>query len=179
MALGAGRTATGAGQARATEDRLADQRYRKVRGRAADGSGVREMKNVDSLRELILNLVKVADRYRPRADRTVDDLSMALTAVIRCGGLLSQAKEKCLHGEFLPWLEQIGIHERRAQRYMEVYRNQQYLTNEGQILALSLRDALRLIAEINVGGEKKKKRSGKKPPVRQFKALDVEVAGLD
>jgi len=65
---------------------------------------------LDSLRGPILNLVEVAERYRPRADRTVDDLSMALTAVIRCGGLLS----------------------RRAQRYMEVYRNQQYLTNEGQ-----------------------------------------------
>ncbi len=133
-------------------------------------------KYLDKLRGPILGFIKTADHWAPRAYRTAEDLSMALTAIMHCGGLLIKAKEKCLHGEFLPWLAQIGVNERRAQRYMDVYRHKQELSNEGNMLALSLRDALRLITEFKDVGEQKK-RAGKRPTVKQFGALDVDVDG--
>ena len=62
----------------------------------------------------------------------------------RLGGLLTQAKEICRHGEFLGWLERgFKGSARHAQRLMRVAR---MYPNPEAIPALSLRQALRLIA---------------------------------
>ena len=40
----------------------------------------------------------------------------------RCGQVLIEAKTLCRHGEWLPWLREVGIHERTAQVYMRLAR---------------------------------------------------------
>jgi hypothetical protein len=49
-------------------------------------------KYLDKLRGPILGFIKTADHWAPRAYRTAEDLSMALTAIMHCGGLLIKPK---------------------------------------------------------------------------------------
>ena len=42
----------------------------------------------------------------------------AASAAIGAGKMLIDAKGLCGHGEWLPWLKALGIHERTARRYM-------------------------------------------------------------
>ena len=64
----------------------------------------------------------------PLPNRTIDDVTSELhvalrrgtTDILTIGGLLSEAKEKIPHGEWLPWLKnEFSMSERSAQNYMK------------------------------------------------------------
>jgi Protein of unknown function (DUF3102). len=46
--------------------------------------------------------------------------ALATQRFMDAGAALNEAKSLCAHGEWLPFLRDIGIHERTAQRYMKL-----------------------------------------------------------
>lgn len=84
----------------------------------------------------------------------------------KIGGICERAKRRCGHGNFLPWLKgTVRIPKRRAQRYMEVFRERDFLKSEG---VTHLTEAYRAIA--------RKKREEEKLP-QAVRKLDESPAG--
>ena len=52
--------------------------------------------------------------------KTVDAVRSAAVAAWHCGNALAQVKGSKKHGEFIPWLKNIGISNSRAHRYMRL-----------------------------------------------------------
>ena len=53
----------------------------------------------------------------------------SIAHAIKCGTLLTEAKGKLKHGQWLPWLhDKCGLSERTAQRYMRLARNAEFAT---------------------------------------------------
>lgn len=74
---------------------------------------------------------------------------MARTAIehaLKAGELLIKAKAQCAHGKWLPWLNNLDIGTRQAQKYMRLVRHRDSLpnTNSGRICPLN--EALAAIA---------------------------------
>jgi hypothetical protein len=47
----------------------------------------------------------------------------AAERALEAGRLLVEAKEECRHGEWLPFLERAGVHERQERRLMQLARS--------------------------------------------------------
>lgn len=89
---------------------------------------------VDRLRDETVDgeLVRSVDEW---AKVIRDDLDIANEGLISAGRHLIEAKRDVGHGNWLPLLEQIGIHERAAQRLMQIGSNEA-LTNPTNLSGL-------------------------------------------
>src|SRR5215203_6151081 len=78
----------------------------------------------------------------------IGSLSKTAEHGIRAGELLAEAKGKCAHGEWLPWLRHnFEGSERTAQVYMQMYRNRDEIRAKTQGSAdLSIAGALKEIS---------------------------------
>jgi hypothetical protein len=71
------------------------------------------------------------------------DAQSAVEWAIRCGELLTEAKARVKHGEWLPWLEaNFPAHQNTASNYMRLASNSQRVVNSA-----SVREALAELAE--------------------------------
>jgi hypothetical protein len=72
----------------------------------------------------------------------------ALEHAMKCGELLTKAKEAVGHGEWLPWLEKnCEVSDRQAERYMRLSIHRAELANSTRGTDLSIREAVALLAE--------------------------------
>lgn len=76
-------------------------------------------------------LPALADQIRYEHEACEDDARSSLEHAIRAGELLIEAKERCDHGEWLPWLDEIEVPQKTANNYMRLAANQPALANLG------------------------------------------------
>jgi hypothetical protein len=96
----------------------------------------------------------------------------ALTHAIRCGELLLAGKRRVGHGAWLPWLEQCGVNERQAQRYVKLYKERDLLKLKSDAcVGFTVRAALKAIA-------KPKPRTSEAPRQQPEHQLAAAVAKL-
>ena len=100
--------------------------------------------------EAVLSLDTLAELINEEHTQCQLAVRQGLSHALRAGELLRQAKERCDHGAWLPWLEaNFDGSTRTAQGYMSVARNWPMLeaANSQHVSHLPYRDALRLLAE--------------------------------
>jgi hypothetical protein len=78
-------------------------------------------------------------------DGVVSHALTALQMAIDAGGKLFDAKGKCKHGEWLPFLEKVGINARTAQRYVKLYENRERLAFATDVSRIT--DAYQFLAD--------------------------------
>lgn len=73
-----------------------------------------------------LDLPHLASLANETHDRAMTHANTAVSYAIQCGKILLQAKAKCQHGEWLPWLKaNVRFHANSATGYMRLALNQQ------------------------------------------------------
>ena len=93
---------------------------------------------------LPVELIEIANRINKRVSTTAYDV----------GQELIQAKDLCRHGEWLPFLERAGIHERNAQRMMRYVRlvgevdNMQALPSVYSVMEKDKRDTYQAVENL-------------------------------
>src|SRR3954465_11092633 len=65
----------------------------------------------------------LADRIREANAAMLAASQEAAERALQAGRLLIEAKAECQHGDWLPFLERAGIHERQARRLMQLARS--------------------------------------------------------
>jgi hypothetical protein len=93
-------------------------------------------------------LASLAAQINEAHRQCVAAASSALEHARRAGTLLAEAKGKCGHGQWLPWLkENFDFSERTAQNYMKVAREWPRLAeaNPQRVADLSYREAVKLL----------------------------------
>lgn len=73
-----------------------------------------------TLEEAAQRIRELDQRARTIAVSAKDKMEAALDAAFWCGQWLTYAKSKVAHGQWLPWLETVGIQQRTAHRYMSL-----------------------------------------------------------
>lgn len=66
------------------------------------------------------SLTELADRIRAASDAVIAAERTTAEKVIEAGWLLVQAKAQCAHGEWLPFLDRAGVHDRAARKWMQI-----------------------------------------------------------
>ena len=78
----------------------------------------------------------------------------ALDHALECGRLLAKAREGIVHGEWESFVrERCGIPERTARMYLRLDANRDRLPNRQHVAGLTVREAVRLLAEPKVAAE--------------------------
>jgi hypothetical protein len=91
------------------------------------------------------NAKEVAKEINGLHEEIALGLRTTLAKAIRIGELLVEQKEKCDHGNWLPWIEaNLNFDPRTAQRYMRVFENRDRLKNDS---VSYLSDAYQLLAD--------------------------------
>lgn len=95
------------------------------------------------------SLDSLAQQIRQGHEQLLTSMSNSLLEARKLGQLLAVAKEKCKHGQWLPWLQDnCGLATRTAQAYMRIDREWSQLTQNAQGLAyLKVEDALSSLAK--------------------------------
>lgn len=88
-------------------------------------------------------LSDLAGRVREAASAMQRASKEAAECALAAGRLLIEAKEECRHGEWLPFLDKAGMHERQARRLMQLARSG--LTSD-TVSDLGIKGALELLA---------------------------------
>ncbi|WP_437558785.1 DUF3102 domain-containing protein [Acidithiobacillus sulfuriphilus] len=86
----------------------------------------------------------LAERIIDHHQKAQASAANAVAHAIAAGELLAEAKAHLEHGAWIPYLENIGIAPRQAQRYMRLAR---HLPNASRVSSLSLRSALAEITQ--------------------------------
>jgi len=68
-------------------------------------------------------LSDLADRIRQASDRAKVASVESAEQYLEAGRLLIEAKAECPHGDWLPFLEMTGVHERQARRLIQIARS--------------------------------------------------------
>src|SRR3954471_6845333 len=68
-------------------------------------------------------LADLADRIREANAAMLAASQEAAERALQAGRLLIEAKGECRHGDWLPFLDKAGIHERQARRLMQLARS--------------------------------------------------------
>ena len=95
-------------------------------------------------------LTVMAGRIRDAQDRATAASVEAAEQSLKAGRLLIEAKAECRHGEWGPFLEAAGMHERRARRLMQLARSG--LKSDTVSDLGGIREALRLLALLDAEG---------------------------
>jgi len=106
------------------------------------------------------DLQSIAVDIRLEHDLCRKSIAEGLQHAINAGELLLRAKELCPHGTWGAWLrDNCNVSERTAQTYMRVARGLPVLEAKAQRVAdLSLRDAVEILEERNLGDLEKAQR---------------------
>ena len=74
--------------------------------------------------ERLTELTKIGRWVRQEFEQAERLFDKSLTHMLRCGQALIEARRLCVHGEWLPWLEEhFPASRRTAERYMSIARN--------------------------------------------------------
>jgi hypothetical protein len=94
------------------------------------------------------SLAELAARIRAEHDRVEAALTAGLEHAFKAGELLIEAKKRCRHGQWLPWLrDNVPFSERTAQAYARVVKRRKELEAKAQSLAdLTFEEGLKLLA---------------------------------
>ena len=96
----------------------------------------------------------LAAKIRTEHDAVRHAVETATEHAIRCGQLLTEAKDGLAHGQWLPWLEErCEVSERTAQAYMRLARKHGELDdgNAQRVADLPVREAMKAIADERAG----------------------------
>jgi hypothetical protein len=92
-------------------------------------------------------LERRADRINAEHQQVEGALQASLEHARTAGELLLEAKARCPHGRWLPWLKStMRFSEATAQRYMQIASRWDELMKSRTVRDLTMRDALRLLA---------------------------------
>lgn len=69
----------------------------------------------------------------------------SISTAHRIGGLLIEAKSLVKHGEWLPWLADVGIKATTATSYMRIHR--EFILEDAERVGISVGDAIQIITE--------------------------------
>src|SRR3954447_15723958 len=86
----------------------------------------------------------LADRIREANAAMLAASQEAAERALQAGRLLIEAKGECRHGDWLPFLERAGIHERQARRLMQLARSG---LKSDTVSDLGIKGALELIGK--------------------------------
>jgi len=102
-----------------------------------------------STTEIVTNtLDKLASEINKEARLAEQHAMQAVNHALNAGRLLTEAKEQCPHGQWLPWMaENFEGSARTAQGYMRLFEHRDVLANTQRVAHLSVRDALKMLAE--------------------------------
>ena len=102
--------------------------------------------------EVAKNLAELAEQINAEHRAFLSTFRTSLELGIRVGELLTQAKEQCPHGTWLPWLEKnFEGSARRAQDFMRLFNHRDQILSKTQDSAhLSIGEALRELASPRV-----------------------------
>src|SRR4051794_10417203 len=89
-------------------------------------------------------LADLADRIREANAAMLAASQEAAERALQAGRLLIEAKGECRHGDWLPFLERAGIHERQARRLMQLARSG---LKPDTVSDLGIKGALELLAK--------------------------------
>jgi hypothetical protein len=102
-----------------------------------------------STTEIVTNtLDKLASEINKEAKLAEQHAMQAVNHALNAGRLLTEAKEQCPHGQWLPWMaENFEGSARTAQGYMRLFEHRDVLANTQRAAHLSVREALKMLAE--------------------------------
>ena len=102
-----------------------------------------------STAEIVTNtLDKLASEINKEAKLAEQHAMQAVNHALNAGRLLTEAKEQCPHGQWLPWMaENFEGSARTAQGYMRLFEHRDALANPQRVAHLSVREALKMLAE--------------------------------
>ena len=104
--------------------------------------------------------------------KTIDSgVKMAIGAAWDCGEVLTELKGKLEHGKFLPYLKQIKLGERNAQKYMKLYKDYE---RDAALQQATIKEALEATAQKKI--EKKKDDDANTNQDSVIYKIDVETA---
>ena len=93
-------------------------------------------------------LDKLASEINKEAKLAEQHAMQAVSHALNAGRLLTEAKEQCPHGQWLPWMaKNFEGSARTAQGYMRLFEHRDVLANTQRVAHLSVRDALKMLAE--------------------------------
>jgi hypothetical protein len=95
------------------------------------------------------DLVAVAGRINALHDKSYEAAHLAIKSMVECGKLLSEAKRKVDHGDWLPWVEaNLKFGARQAQKYMRLADHAcEIEANANSNSPLNIDNALKLLAK--------------------------------
>ena len=95
------------------------------------------------------SLPHLAARIRAEHEAAEASYRKGIQHALAAGELLTEAKAKVQHGQWLPWLEaNCGLSERTSQRYMRLFNERATLeANTTRVSDLSIRGALNLLVK--------------------------------
>lgn len=99
--------------------------------------------------EIVTNtLDKLASEINKEAKLAEQHAMQAVSHALNAGRLLTEAKEQCPHGQWLSWIgENFDGSARTAQGYMRLFEHRDVLANTQRVALLSVREALKMLAE--------------------------------
>ncbi|TPN45305.1 DUF3102 domain-containing protein [Mesorhizobium sp. B1-1-9] len=86
-------------------------------------SSVAENSGIAADFQLSNSLADLAERVRQAAADSIAAERTSVSSAMDAGQMLVDAKAACQHGQWLPFLDRAGIHERRARRLMQLARS--------------------------------------------------------
>lgn len=120
-----------------------------------------------------------AARINEAHSLAVTHAATAIEKALEVGRLLTEAKDACSHGQWLPWLrENCAFSERTAQAYMRLHAKRDRIevesaANAQRVADFSVRDALKYLAE-PLGSDD----GERKPPAMDRVDLALEGVGV-
>jgi hypothetical protein len=113
------------------------------------------------------NELELANRIKQAYQRSIASTNQAIADIVECGRLFLEAKREVGHGNWLPLLEQAGISEDRAERYMKIAKvHDEDPANSAALRNLSQSQALAWISETH--------RAAKQIP-QEHRATAIEI----
>ena len=102
-----------------------------------------------STTEIVTNtLDKLASEINKEAKLAEQHAMQAVNHALNAGRLLTEAKQQCPHGQWLPWMaKNFEGSARTAQGYMRLFEHKDLLANTQRVAHLSVREALKMLAE--------------------------------
>ena len=89
----------------------------------ASGKGYLQPQPTSTVEQAAEQVIDLDSRARKIAYGATQQMRGALDAALACGQWLMFAKGKLPHGQWLPWLQTVGVNDRTAQRYMGLASN--------------------------------------------------------
>jgi len=127
------------------------------------------------------HLTDLADRVRAANDAVLVSKRTTIEKALEAGHLLIEAKERCKHGEWLPFLDRAGVHQRTSQRFMTLAASGLEIRHVSDLGGI--RAALEHIAGVRKEAEERERDTELRAEIMvveiEIAAQNVEIAELE